>query len=220
MAESQQAFLDECLNPHLIALEQEADAKLRTETEKRLGRIYFEFERSALLSMDKTSENELITSQVNNGLISEEYGRRRLNLPDKVEDETYRRMSNVIVEGLEPVAPPPAMPLPDEGIPETTETETAKDKQISTQITKDLTRGILTRLVNRVKTSVEKKHYDLSDHRAIMVENLKAYPQAETFVDNLIERVQPELDAVLPEQRAEILRSLDIEDMVQTLCTK
>ena len=192
LEEMQQAFLDYSLNPWLKQFEAQADQKLRTETEKRLGRAYYEFERKAIISMKPDIESGMVIAQVNNGLLSEEEGRRVLNLPPENEDETYRRAANIIEVGEEP-APIKPPPQPLEQPPDASDGDKAPEGQEPDITARKLASGIVERLLRRMGHSHESGKVDMEIHREAILEHLEAFPKAEEFADNLIALMEDDI---------------------------
>ena len=203
LVEQNQSHLDNCLDPWLCAVEGEANLKLRTESEKRLQRIYFEFERKALLSMDAVSETNLIKTQLDEGLISEEYARRVLNLPAANEEETYRRPNGVSVVTAEPE---PAEPT-QEPVPQDLETA---DSELQRN-------ALATAAVTRLLTRIAKSKGNIEQHRQIWNENLSAFANSNEVFTRIAEQFGEELAAVLPEQRQEIVGKIDIEEILRCM---
>jgi hypothetical protein len=208
-------FLADSLDMLLVEWEQECAKKLLTEFEKRTGRREIKADRRALITIDAETQTKLVIDQTNNGLVSEEYARALLNLPEKDEDETYRRPSNVVVEGEEPPAPPPIQ-LPLEPQPVTQDGEDDSKEDTARQLTKQIFKRLLTRL----EKSVEGGKRDLSAHREVMVDHLSIYPTAEVVIADLLARLQPEVDEILPEQAHYVFSRIDTDKECEALWTK
>ena len=70
LEQENQSYLQECLDQWLCAWEDEAYDKLLSETEKRMDSHFFEFNRKALIRTDIATENDVITSNLNNGVLT------------------------------------------------------------------------------------------------------------------------------------------------------
>ena len=215
LEQENQAFLDDCLDMWLIMVTQEVEAKLFTEAEKQNDLRSCDFDRSELLRMDSKTERDLLISEFNNGGISwEEYRIARDMLPDKDEEMEWRHPSNIVIEGDEdepeepevpPQAPqaPPMIPPPEQQQPE--------DKA------KAMTKQVVQRLIKRIDKAVENNKTELFEHLRVFTENLSVYPHAEEWSADLLERIETEVKAVLPEQRKEVFSRLDINKELEKL---
>ena len=76
-----QTYLSETLDSWLVGFEQECNAKLLTEEEKRRDSHFFEFLRESLIKIDIRTRTETQVKQVNNGLLSLDEARAQNNLP-------------------------------------------------------------------------------------------------------------------------------------------
>lgn len=221
-----QSLLVDHLNSWLRQWESELD-KLLTERELDEDSHYFEFERKSILMMTPIEETNLIVQQRNNGLLSFEESREILNRSTVRDDaQIWWRPSNVIVEGEQPEPPEPlAQPTPGpqpepqpEPQPDDQPQETQSADDDSTPRLKRMTAGVISRLITRLERAVESGNTDLSGHREIIVDSLSAFDNAQQFTDDLLSRLQAELDNVLPEQRTRVIRRLDVNTLTEELC--
>jgi hypothetical protein len=202
------SLLSDCLDPHLVLWEQECERKLLTNWEYDTNSRYIEHDRNALLSIDAKTEKELLITQLNNGLLSWEECRQKMNLSiEKDESMEWRRPANIVIDGEAPPQAPQSPVVPPEAPTQETPPEEAQTAQ-------QLTEGILQRAVARWKKSPK----PLAQHKDILIEQLAAYPNAEDWVDNLMMRLDEELSAVLPEQRDSVLDRINITEEIKTLC--
>lgn len=74
------AFLDDCLNPILVAIENECYQKLLMEKEKERDTHLVEFERSALIQADIATTHTVLATDIQNGIMSRNEARSVLNL--------------------------------------------------------------------------------------------------------------------------------------------
>ncbi|SDP40333.1 phage portal protein, HK97 family [Filomicrobium insigne] len=75
------AWLTLGIDPLCDRIEQRIRKQLFNETERK--RFYAEFNREALLQMDSTAKSTFLSQMVNNGLMTRNEGRAKLNLPRK-----------------------------------------------------------------------------------------------------------------------------------------
>jgi len=220
-----QAFLSDCLDPLFCSFEQEAEAKLLTEYEKRTGSRYIEFDRESLLTPDSKTKIELLVTELNNGLLSWEEARQKLNLPtDRDEKQEWRRPANIAVAGEDPPQQqPPQQPEPQQQ-PQQEPQPQRSDAGIVDNVNnnpderaKTLTRQALSRLLNRVRKSVEGGKLTLTDHREIFVDHLGVWPNAERFTDKLLNRMQEEIANVLPEQYEQVWQRYSADQLSEEL---
>jgi HK97 family phage portal protein len=228
------AFLNDCLDPHLCEFEQEVQRKLLTETQKKTLSRRVEFNRAELLRMDPKTETDIAISKLNNGLISWEEYRTGENLPpEKAETETWRHPSNIVIEGEEPEPQEPEQPeQPQEqpiapvvgqtpAAPATSEDDTAGESVVSgnptTDRSQELTIQIMGRLIKRCQKAVCSGHPELEPHRSVFLEQLAVWPNAETVVDDLLIRMQTEIDALVPEKYPAIFERIDPKSEAQKL---
>lgn len=217
------AFLAEGLDPWLVNIEQTCNQVLLSERQKALDTHFFEYMRKAIIQIDAATESSLLVNEVNNGLISWQEARRIRNLStDKDEAEEWRRPANIILEGGEPEPQPLREPQEPEGEPqEPDEAQEPEEQEEAPDATERalqaLTEATLKRLIKRLAKSVEGGATDLSKHRSIMIDSLRALPRAEQFTDDLLQSLREELEAVLPEQRSEIFNRLDTSRLYEDL---
>jgi len=192
-AENKQ-FLNHSLGGILCNWEQELQAKLLTEVQKKRDSHYIEFERLALERADKKTEIDVITQQYTTGLLSLNECRALLNMPS--------------VDGGDEIGPqkPPKPP----------EEEQEKDEAEDSVRAAALTESILDRLVKRL--AKDGKPGLMSRHHKVITEALEpAYPNADKFAEWLLTRLDTELEAVLPEQRKTVFNAIDIKELVRCL---
>lgn len=184
-AENKQ-FLNHSLGGWLSAWEQELEAKLLTYEQQRADTHFIEFERKALERADLTTEISALVTQVNNGLLTLNEARDILNKP-RVEggDE---------IKGIQKapaIAPEQAQEQPEE--------ETQEDTE---DVARGLAEAIFNRFIERLKK--DNKPFEIGRHLPVLQRDLQALninERLEEWLTNLTE----ELQAVLPEQRAQIL---------------
>lgn len=70
----------QCLDRWMVAFEEQCDMKLRNESEKRLGRIYFKFNSGALLRTDLTTTMESFSKAIQNRIMNPNEVRAKLDL--------------------------------------------------------------------------------------------------------------------------------------------
>lgn len=114
-----QGYLDDTLDQWLSRTEFEANDKLFGEADKAVGRHYCEFERAAYIRADTKTTHEVIAIDVQNGIMTREEARRRLNLGPYPGSEIPLYPSNLTREtgADEPEEPAEPPTPPDPGGP-------------------------------------------------------------------------------------------------------
>lgn len=122
-------FLDDALDPLLCTWEDEAAAKLLTERQKERETHTVEAVREAVVSIDFKTRISGVVEQVNNGLLSDNEGRRLLNLAGKgPEGDRFRIPANIrYADEEDPNEPEEAPDTPD---PEEPDDELEEDDQV------------------------------------------------------------------------------------------
>jgi HK97 family phage portal protein len=210
-------FLADCVEHHLVNWEQEAEAKLLSEQEKTGQLRYIEFERKKLISTDIKTEIELLGYQYQNGMISWEEMRQKMNMTtEKDEDQTWQHPSNIVIEGEEPPAPPPmAAPQPPEAQPQGEDGE--EEPAPAEDVARKLTTNTVARLLTRISKAVSEGQTDLAKHHDVMVDNLAVFRRGKEIAEKLLATMQQELDHVLPEQRQAVLDRYTTQAIVEEL---
>lgn len=108
-------YLNDCLDHHFVAWEDECRSKLLTEDEKRTNSHTINFLRNALLQADVKSKNEALEVQFRNGKIS-------LNEWRAIDDEPPIpngdiRVMNSAYATIETIVHPPEPPEPNKDVP-------------------------------------------------------------------------------------------------------
>lgn len=207
-----QSFLSNSLDHWLIQWELELNRVLLTERQLEIDSHYFEFERKALIAIDARTELDLITGQLNNGLLSWEESRQILNRPtDKDEKQEWRQPTNVKIVGEEPPAPPQINPVVEEPKEEPTvppeEEPQEEPKEDATRAALiSLAKGNWERIIRRMSKAVESGKHDLQDHKQVICDTFSCEPK---YADDLLSRLQQEIDAILPEQCPAVFERLD-----------
>jgi HK97 family phage portal protein len=234
-----QAFLDDCLDNWLTLWSQEIWVKLLREREKEDDTRTVDYDRSELLRMDPKTEGELRIAKLNNGVISWEECRLLEDLPpEKDEEQEWRHASNITIESdeeeEEEVPPvqqlPPPQQLqqqtekpPEKDAEKTAEPEGAQDAGSGTDRSDDKAKAMslqaVERWLTRVRKSVEGGKKDVGAHKEVFMDHLGVWDKAEEVADGLISRMQAEIDAVLPEQVAEVFGRLDADKIAEGLWT-
>lgn len=219
LEQENRSFLNDSLGGWLAMIEQELEAKLLTEAEKRADSHFIEFLRAALEQADLLTETNALVLQVNNGLLSLDEARQILNrplLPDGL-GQAHRIPLNLGELGKEPEPPQPQQP-PEAPQPQTEQGQEPEQDQAQERLAA-LTESVLQRLVARMAKDVASKGArGLADrHRGVIVESLAAYPQAEAFAEKWLEELATELEAVLPEQAADVFGRIKITELTKRL---
>jgi HK97 family phage portal protein len=204
-------FLADSIEHHLINWEEECQTKLLTEQEKEEESHYIEFERKKLISTDIKTEIELLGYQFQNGMISWQEMRQKLNMTtDKSEDETWQHPSNIVIEGEEPEPQPMPQMLPQAPAEEPVEEE-------AEEVARKLTEQTVSRLLKRISKAVSEGQTDLTKHRDIVIENMSAFKKGKEIAERMLDNMQHELSATLPEQHQAVLARYTTEQIVEEL---
>ena len=201
------------LNPWLVQLEQLCNKHLLSENQKYRTTHYFQFDRSKLLEADQETTNKIWLDRLDRGLVSWEETRNKFNLPTrKVDDQEWRHLSNVTIEGEEPEPQPVAQAQPEQPQEEPQAEEPTEDQADEVDV-RSLTRQTVERIFSRLAKSPK----DLDFHSEILGEILAPYAKGEEWLANLYSEIREEYSQVLPEQRAEVIGRLDIDTWTERL---
>ena len=212
------AFLSDCLDQHLVCWEQECYLKLMSERQKERDTHFFEFERKALIGTDTKLETDILIAQYTNGLLSWEECRQILNR-SSVRDENQIWMIPTFLQDTETVNPKTDKPEESQDETDDTDEETQDETTDKTrQALNNLKKTTVQRLVKRLSKSVEGGQTDLEKHRSVILQNLEPFQNAAEWTDNLLARLQPEINYVLPEQRQSVFDRLDTDKLSEALC--
>lgn len=189
------AFLED-LEIYLCSIEEEINYKLLTESEKRLGRTYFEFDRSSMEKPDADTEEKIWTDRLNNGKCTFNEYRAATNQSTSDEDwaDLHRMPANIIyaeqaAEEPEPQPPPVIPPVPSIA-PPTDDQEPAQpapDERLRSLVNLDVDR-----LVTRLRKASEGKpddwfaSEDFLTHRDVCVKSL---PWGLSLIDDFLSDV-------------------------------
>jgi HK97 family phage portal protein len=229
-----EAFLADCLSPWIKLWEEEIETKLLTESEKARNTRWIEADTTQLVPIDAKTQNDIKVSKLNNGLISWEEYRISENLStNKDLEEEWRIPTNITIVGepveIEEVPQPTADTPAAEAMPPVKAPGAVQEKNVlegadmenDSGTARQLTTQILGRLIKRLEKSVcEGKKTELEIHRSVFLDHFNIFPDAENFVDNLLIRLQTEIDATLPEQYKAIFSRLDPSKEIEALWTK
>lgn len=95
-------FLTNSLQPRLTNIEQELNLKLLTRNEKQYGKMHFAFETEDLLRCTKTEMASYYKDMINNGVMSVNEVRRKLDFDDvDGGDEHYIQLNMTTLTGVE-----------------------------------------------------------------------------------------------------------------------
>jgi len=207
------AFLQD-IDCWLVQFEQECESKLLTESAKHNDTHYIEFDRKSLIKIETKTESETLISEFNNGIISFEEMRARINMPlDKNDKDEWRRPANIVVESMEAeqlqiqqdqfkvTTEAAALPevVEEEEVKPTDKPEDERLKQM-----KILT---LDRLLNRVAKSKD----EISNHRSIFVQSLSPFENSAVFTDELFAKI------ATADDRQKFIETLDVEQLAGEL---
>lgn len=105
LEQENKSFLSD-LEPYLTMVEEELNLKLLTEIQKQRESHYFEFKREALERADTRTENDTLTQQVNNGLLTLNQYFAIKNMQGIGPDGDKHRMpaNLVLIEDMQPLA--------------------------------------------------------------------------------------------------------------------
>jgi len=194
--------------------EQECNAKLLSERQKERDTHFILFERKALIQTDTKTESDLIIAEFNNGLLSWEECRQLLNRTSKQDKTQTWRIPTFVTDQEENDKNTSKEEQEDSDIKEDEETKNkATDKAL-----RGITEEILTSLIKRCEKSVQNGNTSLIKHRPIMLQKLSVYRNSEELIDGLLQELQEEIDATLPEQRKEAFKRVDIKEITEALC--
>ena len=87
-----------CLEPWIYQTEQELNQKLLSEEEKQEGLLQFAIDRTKLERADRSTENNILISRLQNGLLTKNQCLKEINLPSVPEGDTYNILSYVADE--------------------------------------------------------------------------------------------------------------------------
>lgn len=184
-AENKQ-FLNHSLGGWLAGWEQELESKLLTYDQLRNDTHFIEFERKALEQADLTTEITALVTQVNNGLLTLNEARDILNKP-RVEGGDEVR----IPQKAPAIAPEQAQEQQEDKTPEESE-----------DVARALANVAFERFIERLKK--DSKPFEIERHLPVLVRDL-APLKINDKLEQWLVKVTEELEAVLPEQRAQIL---------------
>ncbi len=103
--EEKQSFLDFCLDPWLVNIEQELESKLLLNVEREEETRYIEFNRKAFVGMNPELEARILVQYYTNNLMSFEEVRAKINLPTKRDPKQEWLTPLNMGSNLAPVAP-------------------------------------------------------------------------------------------------------------------
>ena len=220
LIEENDAFLEDTLDPLMTAMEEEFNHKLLKTIEFESDTHLIQFNRDSLRQCDKETEDKILTSQYNNGLISFEEMRQELKRPVKT-DGKFRIPNGFTIEGEEPPETAPAAPPQDDqqadkpaGQPKNDQKERFDDRLAV------ITRSTVERLLKRVETAVtntSKGTPDLLSHRGVFLENLSAFSNAEAITDQILTNLSEELGATTRDQWSMVCQRIQPETIVRQL---
>lgn len=203
-----QSSLEE-LEVYLCSIEEELNYKLLTESEKRLGRIYFEFDRSNLQKPDAKTFEDIWTDRLNNGKCTWNEYRQATNQSTEPASQKWADMHRIPAQILyaeqvaekgeqdptEQTGPQdPAAILPNPNQPEAADTPPGGDTQpqnVSGRF-RDLVSIDVDRMVTRLGKAIQGKpaewfaSEDFLTHRDVIARSL---PWGEPAIDEFLEQV-------------------------------
>jgi hypothetical protein len=215
------SFLSDCLAPHLQLWIEEIECKLLTESEKERNTRWVEADTSKLVPLDATTQNKIRIDKLNNGLASWEELRTELTLTTtKDPDQKWRHAANIVVEGtavteLEVDQPTVTTPAKEE-LPPLPEPDTEAQDDVA----RKLSEQILGRLITRMKTAVLNGNTELEPHRTVVLDHLGALPNGEQYGDDLLIRLQSEIDATVNAKHEALFSRIDVAEEVKQLWQK
>lgn len=196
------AILGDVYDWWFCQIEAELNAKLLSEADR--STLYFEFERKALFRNDPNNVR-LIIEQFNNRMLSWEECRELLGRDiDRtgtfVDDFKPEPDPQPELDQPEPEDDQAADQEPDapQAEPEPIDRTALDQKGVA------LIEAVLQRWKRRLVKASSQDRFRLSDHTDILRDNLPNV--ADTIIDDELDQLQAELDAVLTEQQPEVLR--------------
>jgi HK97 family phage portal protein len=212
--EEESRTLLKALDPMLVQFEEECSRKLQKESDFQLNRKYFEMARNELIEIDTPVQKQIAREQWLAGQINFKEMREMDNRTTDAEGLWCMPANIRIMDGLAPPPPPapiPASPSVDNA--DTTNTDmpmesTMEDKAVQ------LSRGIL----SKIKTRLAKSSANLQTHKEVILSQLNAWENKNVWWDDFSSRIEEEYNAVLSEQRQEVLDKIDIEKELEILC--
>jgi HK97 family phage portal protein len=214
LVEENQAFKSDSLDWLLTSIEEECNEKLLSEAEKELDTHYIEFLREGLLQIDPEVAQQMLLDKYHGGVMSYTAYCRKTNEPvDPAQNAEWCLPSTVQVQTdhEEPQQPPQQPPVAEDNIPDPKE-----DKPLDRRL-EALTRHTVERLFKRVGKAVADGKIDMANHKEIFLQELSAFDNAEEVTETLFANLQGELEAVLPEQRQEVMARIDTEHILEEL---
>lgn len=199
------SFLANSLNGHLQAWEAECNLKLRTEKEKLLDNVYFDFDRKQLEQTDINQLSNALNLQKQIGAISTNEYRKALNLAPIAEewaDEYVMPLNLGFVDAIREKSQKELEAF-DKPEPEPVQEPVGDQSEEDDSRLENLTRSTLDRLGARLRRAIDNKGtHDLIDgHLDVFVSNLGPLNErAEEISREYLENLQEELDHALPEQ--------------------
>jgi HK97 family phage portal protein len=203
------AFLED-LEIYLVSMEEELNYKLLTESEKRLGRIYFQFDRSAMEKPDAKTEEDIWTDRLNNGKVT--FNEYRIGTNQSTSDEEWadmHRMPAQIIyaeQAAEPdpdPIPPVIPPQPPEALPSDDQAPAVPAPDPAAERYRKLVGLDVDRLIVRLRKAMEGKPDDwytsqeIIGHRDVFVRSIPWGGSAiDDFLEDVIERKAIDEDRV------------------------
>lgn len=181
LEQENQSFLDDSLDPWLTTWEEELEDKLLTEQQKEADSHVIEFVRKKVVALDAQTESNVLTQDVNNGLMNVDEARAIQNRPPlpNGEGQKFRMPANIIIIGEDDEEPPPApVEDPDDEEPEDDD-RTRRLKESTTEFLVHTLDRMARRLVISAKKA-SKNHRKFGDwldqienqHRQVVIEAL------------------------------------------------
>lgn len=205
------------MDPWFTNVAAELSSKLLKPRE--LQTHYIDFDRDSLFSSDPAYQDTLIDQYIKGG-ISFEYMQSKLNRPTKREGfyllPSGAQPLDVVLAQAEKALSEPAPQQQPQQEPEETKEETVEVQRSEVdERAVRLTTAVLDRLKKRITKSIEKGDTQLSDHFDIVRSSLDGL-NSELAIERL-NRMQAELDAVLAEQRNEVIERWDTKETAAEL---
>ena len=188
------AFLED-LEMYLVSIEKEINYKLLSESDKRLGRIYYQFDRSAMEMPDAKTQEDIWTDRLNNGKIT--FNEFRQATDQSTVSEPWadlHRMPSNLVYAEQAAEPPPPPVVPTLGQPPEPEPDDGQepDEQDTEKRYRQLIGLDVDRMAERLRKASKGKPaswYDSPDfigHRDVFVRSI---PWGETVIDDFLSGV-------------------------------